>query len=189
MNSETHDREMLRAVQSLPRSLPPRRDLWPEIRARLAEREVAPEPRRRSRWPALAASVAVAFAVGLLMGRSWTGPVSPPGPLPAQRDVSAASVADPTLAAAVEAADREYQAAFLGLVPVGAAPAALGDDAALAIEGSWEDLRDAETALLAALKEFPDNPYLNQKLIDLRARQLAFLRELQMLDEGHGRST
>ena len=182
MNSERQDRELLQAVRKLPRSVPPRRDLWPDINARLSERSAAPRSRRRARWPALAASVAVAFAVGLLLGRHWTGGSSPAaGPVP--------DMADPTLAAAVEAADREYQAAFLGLVPVGAAPPALGDDAALAIEGSWRELREAETALLAALDQFPNNPYLNQKLIDLRARQLSFLREVRLLGQDHGRST
>lgn len=182
MNTESEDRGLLRELHRLPSSLPPRRDLWPEIEARLGGRS-APVRHRGRRWPLAVASVAAAFLVGLLLGRETAAPAAP-GEL-----ADAPKVAELSLAAALEGAEREYEAALMSLTPVGAAPPGLADETVQDIERSWRDLRQAETALLTALDDFPNNRYLNQKLIDLRSQQLAFLRELYLLDRDNRRTT
>ena len=45
------------------------------------------------------------------------------------------------------------------------------------------ELQQAEAALLAALREFPENIYLNRKLLDLRSMQLGFMKQLATLDQ------
>ena len=65
----------------------------------------------------------------------------------------------------------------------------LGQQAVQNIEGSWFELQQAETALLTALEEHPKNSYLNQKLLDLRAQQLEFMKQLAMLDQFSRRKT
>ena len=169
-------------IGDLPRSIEPGRDLWPSIQAQLDER-AAPAPRRRS-WAlqAVAASVALAFIAGLLIGRQ-----APNGPAPGAIGVD--ELTGPAMVAGLQAAELEFQAAWKGLAPVGLGQPALSLEAEESIQGSWQELQQAETALLTALEEHPDNPYLGQKLLDLRAQQLQFLRQLHMLDQNSRRST
>ena len=178
------DTELVTAIGGLSRSLPPDRDLWPGIEQRLSDQPpVASGIRRRHGWrrPALAAAVMVAFAAGLLLGRQ-IGPEAPgpaQGPLPANH----------ALLAATHASEREYQAAFRQFMPFSAAPSMIGPQAVQNIEASWLELQQAETALLAALDEHPENSYLNQRLLDLRARQLEFMKQLATLDQFSRRKT
>ena len=155
-------------IGDLPRSIEPGRDLWPSIQAQLDER-AAPAPRRRS-W------------AGLLIGRQ-----APNGPAPGAIGVD--ELTGPAMVAGLQAAELEFQAAWKGLAPVGLGQPALSLEAEESIQGSWQELQQAETALLTALEEHPDNPYLGQKLLDLRAQQLQFLRQLHMLDQNSRRST
>lgn len=61
---------MVSALGQLRGEIDPPRDLWPGISARLSPREHTDRAVGRAwRWPALAATVAVAFAVGVLLGR------------------------------------------------------------------------------------------------------------------------
>jgi hypothetical protein len=79
----------------------PSRDLWPDIQSRLAA-----EPRRRARWPLLAAAAVllVALGAGVLAWRMHA-------PAPPQLDASARTALDwsqpnnPTLAAAAQDLD------------------------------------------------------------------------------------
>jgi hypothetical protein len=41
---------------------------------------------------------------------------------------------------------------------------------------------DAEAALVAALKQYPNNPWLNKRMLELRERQLAMLKLLAGFD-------
>ena len=91
--------------------------------------------------------------------------------------------------AATEATEREYQAAFREFIPVGASRAVLEMQTVQKIEQSWAELQQAETALLSALHEYPENPFLNQKLLDLRSQQLAFMQQLATLDQYSRRRT
>ncbi|KAA9129570.1 hypothetical protein F3N42_15355 [Marinihelvus fidelis] len=171
------------ALAQLPADLPPGRDLWPGIESRLEPR-AGQQPgagARRMRWPALAASVAFAFAAGLLLGRQGPGPAAAP--------TMAFNPGDPAVAVALRAAEQEYLAEWKGFTTVGVAPTLLTPQAQEELEASWNALLQAETALLTALDEHPDNPYLGEKLLDLRGQQLDFMRQLHMLDQNSRRDT
>lgn len=177
-----NERELVDAIHELPKAMPPRRDLWPSIAQRLGAQGVesaAGDSGPRWRYRALAASVAIAFTAGLLIGRqTGVGDLDPAQP-----------VADPSMLAALEASEREYQAAFREFIPVGVSAAMLDSDELQKIEGSWSDFQQAEAALMAAIREYPENTYLNQKLLDLRAQQLGFLKQLATLDQASRRKT
>lgn len=182
-NSIKTDEQLVAAVRELPDSIQPRRDLWPEISGRLGQGRSYGKPQgNRPAWlnQAVAASVALAFVVGLIAGRQLgngeiEGPQAPTVGLAMQ--------------AALLASEREYQAAFREFIPVGAARTMLESQDVANIENSWADLQQAETALTAALRDYPENPYLNQKLLDLRAQQLGFMRQLATLDQFSRRNT
>ncbi len=176
-NPITTDRELVEAIHELPGNINPERDLWPGIASRMTG-SMAPDGRSGSsfswRHQALAASVAIAFVAGLMFGRQMdSGDLSPADAL----------VPDLAMRAMLETSEREYQAAFREFIPVGVARTLLETQAVESIEGSWSELQQAETALLAALRNYPDNTYLNQKLRDLRAQQLGFMQQLATLDQ------
>jgi len=185
MTTEHRDEaEVARAIGELPRALPPKRDLWPGIERKLSARSGSTSVHGGGmgwRSPAIAAAVAVAFAAGVLLGRQVD--TEAPGQ---QHDQTSANRA---LLAATHATEQEYRAAFKQFISVGATPAMLGQQAVQNIEGSWFELQQAETALLTALEEHPENSYLNQKLLDLRAQQLEFMKQLAMLDQFSRRKT
>jgi hypothetical protein len=93
------------------------------------------------------------------------------------------------LTGAVEAAEREYQAAFRELVPLEYSGLRLQGEGPDALRKSWEDLLQAESSLLVALQQYPSNIYLNEKLLDLRAQQLQFVKQLAMLEQNDWRRT
>ncbi len=181
--SRQSDSRPLAAIDRLPRSIEPARDLWPGVRQGLAPRrpELGPPSRRRGLW-AVAASLVVAFTAGLMLGRQEPSPVT-------GTPLTLAAAAAPSLAAALEATEREYQAAYKGFRPVGVAPSVLQPKTSEDLAASWASMQQAETALLTALEEHPDNPYLAEKLLDLRTQQLDFMRQLHMLDQNSRRNT
>ncbi len=183
--SDTHDQRnkaIVSALGQLPGDVSPGRDLWPDIQARLEPRAAssARSAARAWRWPALAATVAVAFAVGILLGRQTHEQPAPP---------MESGAAYPGIAVALRAAEQEYLAEWKGFTTVGVAPTLLTPRTREELEASWNELLQAETALLTALDEHPDNPYLGEKLLDLRAQQLEFMRQLHMLDQNSRRET
>lgn len=182
MNDRIKDeKHLVETLNRLPREIEPGNDVWRSIERRL---DRAPESAATSsqRWPmrALAASVAVAFVAGLMFGRQV-------GVTPSQP--AAQSPASLSMLAATEATEREYQAAFREFIPVGSAREVLQAETILKIEQSWADMQQTETALLAALHEYPENPFLNQKLLDLRSQQLGFMQQLATLDQVSRRRT
>ena len=48
--------------------------------------------------------------------------------------------------------------------------------------GKHNRMRDAEAALTAALEQYPNNPWLNKRMLELRERQLAMLKLLAGFD-------
>jgi len=171
------ERELESRLRGLPRERQPARDLWPGIEARLAPRSAT----RPSRWrmPAIAAALVTAFLAGIIFERQQ----------PAAPDLQAGPAGLPGMAAALEASEREYQAAFRTFVPVGREQDLLDAQTVEAIEASWEQFREAEAALLAALADHPGNPFLAERLMGLRARQLDFMQQLYMLDQNSRRDT
>jgi hypothetical protein len=171
------------AIESLPRSIKPQRDLWPAINGRLEPVTSTGKVLYTTpfwRKPAMAAAVLLALASGIFIGRGMdAGPAGQTGQ----------SVLEYALIGTVEAAEREYQAAFSELVPLNYSGLRLEDEEPDALRGSWEDLLQAETSLLAALQQYPTNVYLNGKLLDLRSQQLQFIKQLALLEQNNWRRT
>jgi hypothetical protein len=179
MNSKQHytEDQLVEAIHDLPKSKTPPGDPWPGIAAVFSAASGQERASGRGmRWghQALAASVAVAFVAGLMFGQQiGTEPAIPMG----------ANSIDLAMQAALEANEREYQAAFREFIPVGMSKSLLATEAVENIESSWAEMQQAERALVDALKDYPDNHYLNQKLLDLRSQQLGFMRQLATLDQ------
>jgi hypothetical protein len=175
--------EVQSAIETLPRSMKPQRDLWPGINEQLetgARDDYVPHKVSFWRQPAMAAAVLVALTTGIFIGRGMdTGPAGQTGQ----------SILEYALIGTVEAAEREYQAAFSELVPLNYSGLRLEGEEPDALRGSWEDLLQAETSLLAALQQYPTNIYLNGKLLDLRSQQLQFIKQLALLEQNNWRRT
>ena len=176
------EKDLVNALHGLPKSVKPRSGLWRGIEQRLTPRVVPAAKAGRPAWraQAVAAMVAVTFVAGILLGRQLPRHEAPGEPI-------AGGPAGLSMLAAMEASEREYQAAFREFIPVGFARSSLEIDAVENIEHSWFELQQAESSLLAALDEYPRNAYLNEKLMDLRAQQLEFMRQLAMLDQNSRR--
>ena len=178
-----NDAELQNAIGALPHSIRPHRDLWPEICQRLETADRDSQLQRRLpawRKPAMAAAVLLALTSGIFIGRGMdTVPV----------DETAQSVLEYALAGTVRATEREYQAAFRELMPLDYSGLRLDDEEPDALRGSWEDLLQTETSLLAALQQYPSNVYLNEKLLDLRSQQLQFVKRLALLEQNNWRRT
>ena len=176
-----NESELNSAIGSLPRSIKPQRDLWPEISSRLEPREMKIQPKASSpawRMPAIAAAVLLALTSGIFIGRGLEAPSS--GQL---------SILEFALAGTIENTEREYQAAFQELVPLDYSGMRLAGDDPESIRSSWQELQKAETSLLAALREYPADIFLNEKLMDLRSQQLQFVKQMVLLEQNNWRRT
>lgn len=179
-----NERELLKGLAELPREITPGRDPWPEISARIgnAPPGEAHRPPRRVLL-AVAASAVLALVTGLLLKTTVEeSPVSPGRQDTAQvRDIPAPGF--------LYAVDAEYQAAFREFINVSDPDSGLKPETVEKIESTWADLRMAETALTAALEENPGDLFLNERMLELRARQLGFLKQLVTLDRNNRRLT
>jgi len=182
-----NDEELVTAIHELPKTIEPCNEQWPAIAARLeSHHENNQQAHHKIGWKtgwrsqAIAASLAIAFIAGLISGRQ-IGTQDPRKEIgPAQNLV---------MQATRQASEQEYQAAFREFIPVGHARTVLASQTIMNIENSWAELQQAETALLAAIRNYPENSYLNQKLLDLRSQQLGFMKQLAMLDQFSRRKT
>jgi len=190
MKHRIEEQDLLRRMAELPREIRPRNDPWAAISERI---ERGPDLRGK-RWPqpswvewVAAASVALVLAAGLMLGPRWVEK-----PMPETAIVPAAGSADPAdlgLSVTLAASEAEYQAAFREFIAVGKARSELSPRTLETIENGWSDLRNTESALTAALAADPDNPFLNERMLELRARQLGFLQQLALLDQSNRRLT
>ena len=175
--------ELQNAIGSLPRGIKPQRDLWPGINKRLEAVGKGDNVSYKApfwRIPAMAAAVLLALTGGIFIGRGMdSGPAGQ----------TSQSVLEYALIGTVQATEREYQAAFSELVPLDYSGLRLEGQQPDALRGSWEDLLQAETSLLAALALYPSNIYLNEKLLDLRSQQLQFVKQLALLEQNNWRRT
>lgn len=169
------------AVKTLPLQMQPDKDLWPKIEGRLESRDTATEStsgKLNWRLPAIAAAVLVALTTGIFIGRGLE--------LPA---VEQLSVRDYVVAGSTQNAEREFQAAFQEMVALDYSGMQLAGDNPDALRGSWNEMQKAETSLLAALKDYPANRFLNTKLIELRSQQLQFVKQVVLLEQNNWRRT
>ena len=189
-----NERELLKRIAELPREMHPERDPWEQISARLEDRTVAPESRsvmqRRGSWlqswPLRAVAALAVFAIAAVL---MTGPepVQQP-PLVSQPAYTGAdsSAAIPVVLAGSEA---EYRAAFREFIAIGDSRNQISVVTVEKIENGWADLLQVETALSDALAQNPNDPFLNKRMLELRSRQLGFLRQLASLDHSNRRLT
>lgn len=171
------EHELVAALQDLPKSINPNRDLWLGIDQRLDDQLYATPGRSRWKSVALAASFALTLALGLVLGQQ----------LQPETDVPNALVQSAYQQIHTET-EQVYQTAFREFVPVGAARGYLEAATVEEIESGWKTLMEAEKALNTALKSHPNNPFLTDKLLELRNQQLDFLRQLAVLDQNSRRT-
>jgi hypothetical protein len=159
-------------LRALRRDLPPNRDLWPDIAARLDAPTAAATPvraaahRRAPAWFAMAASVCALVALGWQAWPTRPGAVAP-----------TASVATPRIGPAqqapllreADAMTREYDAALLEMHQAGAH--AYPAEAFAELERSAREIR-------AALARNPDSRFLLDRLQRVHAHRLALVERV-----------
>jgi hypothetical protein len=188
-----NEKELLNRLAELPREMRPGRDPWPEISAAMDRAGPATgSTHSPPGWffKAAAASVVLVFAAGLLLKPIWdTSPLpsDKQGPVVmANPDGVNKTAATPGL---LDAVDAEYLAAFREFINIGGSRDTLAPQTVEKIEMGWADLRVTESALAVALEENPGNLFLNERMLELRARQLGFLKQLITLDRNNRRMT
>jgi hypothetical protein len=179
-NGGMTEAELIRRLGELPTRVEPQNDPWPQIESRIAKD--AGRSTTASSWLRLAAAVVLAFAVGIFLGQSWQ--FSPPGsPNNGELAQETGSFGmTPNLEGALLGAEREYQAAFSEFANIGESATVLKPATLDSIERDWQEMLDAESALTTALEQYPNNPWLNKRMLELRERQLAMLKQLAGLD-------
>lgn len=183
------DKELLRQIAQLPREISPANDAWDAVAVRIGEQPAdANHTAVGKRWMlrAVAAVVVTAVATGLIMNNAWQRPTAPAPQL--------AQAATETVPAApykglMAGSEAEYQAAFREYISIGNAREQLPRLAVEKIESGWADLVKTEIALTGALAQNPNDPFLNNRLLELRSRQLGFLKQLAALDRNNRRLT
>lgn len=174
-------RQVLAHAASLPRSLAPPRDLWPDI-ARRVERERSWASGSWSPWAlAAAATVVVGLAAVLWTGRppAAVRTVEIPVATPEARLAALPGVvSDPVLAAA----EREYEEAANALLEAlqrrqsGVAPETLA-----AVRSNLEVIDRALAEVREALARNPQNPELNRMLVATHRKKVDVLRRVVKL--------
>lgn len=176
-DGEITEAELVRQLGELPRRVEPRNDPWPQIASRISAQPARPS-RLATPWFSIAAGVALAFAVGVFAGKNWQATPGQPIQGGDMADLNTTS----NLGGALAGAEREYQAAFSEFATIGHSAPELKPATLEAIEHDWQEMLDAEAALTVALEQYPNNPWLNQRMLELRDRQLRMLKQLAGLD-------
>ena len=175
-------RQVLAHAASLPRSVAPPRDLWPDIARRL--------DRERSRswsgagWQpwALAAAATVLVSVAAVL---WTGrapsavrTVEIPVATPETRLATLRVVSDPVLAAA----ERDYEAAANALLDaLQDRQAQLEPETLAAVRKNLEVIDRALAQVREALVESPSNPELSRMLVSTHRKKVDVLSRVVKL--------
>jgi anti-sigma factor RsiW len=175
-------RQVLAHAASLPRSVTPPRDLWPEIARRVG--------RERSRsWPAggwqpwaLAAAAMVVVSVAAVL---WTGrapsavrTVEIPVATPEARLATWPIVSDPVLAAA----ERDYEAAAAALLEaLQERQSRLAPETLAAVRGNLEVIDRALVQVREALVKNPSNPELSRMLVSTHRKKVDVLSRVVKL--------
>jgi len=196
MSSKMSEQELLNRLADLPREISPGRDPWPGISAAIANSPAGSGAvrSRHNRWYlAAAASVLIVVSAGLLLKPVYEEHSGATSPSTANKMTLVAGNEGPygntSIATMLNSVDAEYIAAFREFVSAGDSRTTLAPQTAEKIELGWADLRMTEQALAAALEQHPDNLFLNERMLELRARQLGFLKQIVSLDRNNRRLT
>ena len=183
--------QLVAMIGKLPREKSPEVDVWPAISAGIADVEPAvdlesdQQSTERTQSPfrkfALVASIVIAFAAGIMTNKQWNE--APAESLAHQSE--SVPLMDPHYMETLAATELVYQAAFREYIHAGQAPLNVLPATIENIEQSWVVMRDTETALTSALNNFPANPFLIERMMDLRKRQLSFLRQVANIDQNN----
>ena len=190
MKHRLEEEELLRRLAALPRGIPPRSDPWAAISARIAASGDQTAGRRPwpAWWMAAAASfAAVVFAAALLLGPDRQQ--MPPNDSAVAGGEPAGDRNAALLPAALTASEMEYQAAFREFIDMGRARSNLSPHTLDSIDNGWAELRATENELAIALAINPTDRFLNDRMLELRARQLGFLQRLASLEQSNRRLT
>ncbi len=182
---EMNEFDWQQSVKTLPLHIQPYKDLWPGIESRLEPREgMTGVGSARSYWrlPAIAAAILIALTTGIFIGGGLDVPSAEPF-------AEQTTTRDYVVARTTQNAELEFQAAFKEVLTLdysGMQPAGSNPDA---LRSSWEDMQKAEASLLAALNQYPNNHFLNTKLVELRSNQLRFMKQMVFLEQNNWRRT
>lgn len=195
MKAPIDEKELLRRMAQLPREISPDNDVWTGISARIDEpsAQIAAGASRRH-WPLRAVAAALlAVSLGLVLTAVWQVPPERAAGLADRSAAGPAPQAPPgpeqteVFAGLLAGSDAEYQAAFREYLAVSPEPHQLSDVTLVQIETGWAELLRMETELVSALSADPDDPFLNGRMLELRARQLSYLKQLAALDRNNRR--
>jgi hypothetical protein len=186
MTGRMNEQELLERLAALPREIRPEHDPWEDIRERISGPAIAAGGSRRfPRWPlAAAAAVMLAVSVGILFSLQ-----APDSPLAGGKAGVAAAPGDGVWPGGMAVSEAEYFAAFREFIPVGQSRESLPAQTVEKIESGWAELQSTENALAAALEKNPGDDFLNNRMLELRARQLGFLKQLATLELSNRRLT
>jgi hypothetical protein len=177
-----NEQELLKQISKLPREVRPENDPWLQISRRLDEEDGSAGRTASRVMRAVAAIAVVSVTAAVLFNAPWRAPAGAPEP---SGSLAGIPFAQPLFASS----EAEYRAAFKEFITVGESRPALPPPAVVTIESGWAEMRQAEQALATALAGNPDNPFLNERMLELRSRQLSFLRQLAVIDHSNRRMT
>jgi len=195
MSQGMNEKELLARLAELPREIKPDRDLWPGIDAgitRLEEQVVSTKQASRWWFRAAAASVVLVLTAGVLLKPLYEERTSSTESIASYEPVTTAlnpGVDGAGSTRLLNIADAEYLAAFREFMSAGDSRSDLKPQTIEKIESGWADLRVTEAALTVALEENPGDLFLNERMLELRSRQLGFLKQLVSLDRNNRRLT
>ena len=180
-NGNTTEAELIKRLGELPQRVEPQNDPWQKIVGRIAKHE-SRRANAAAPWLRLAAAVVLAFSFGIFLGQSWQFSATATSPDMRTAQLNGGFNQMPNLSGSLMGAEREYQAAFSEFITIGQSVTVLKPATLDGIERNWQEMLDAESALTAALVQYPNNPWLNKRMLELRERQLAMLRQLAGVD-------
>jgi hypothetical protein len=189
--TEPTDRTSVTTLRDLPRSIEPKRDLWPQIEARLAAATPAEAPtpavgavRRLPpaplRWFAAAAMVA-SLAVGVWIGRNALPGVAPS---PIAGDTRLATGAMPITWVSDPRYQRQHEALLQSL---STQLASLPPASRAKVLASLATIHDAKRQLEEALGKDPGNALLQELLVNTYQDEMRVLTDVrEASDAGRG---
>ena len=172
MNDED---SLMQRARRLPGEIPPRRDLWSDIEARLRAPEPATAAGAGWRWFGLAAAASVIMAVAALTVLHTDRQPTLPAPAPV-----AVSTDFPAPFGPAYSLGPQYQVARAGLAQdLNSRLAALPPETRASVLRNLEAIRAAVAEINAALADDPGNVLLQQLLLTTYQDELAVLADVQ----------